>query len=74
MSHNNIFEKFQSGLRALLSTEYALKVTNNLLLAVDRGGSMILILLDLFTAFNTVDYAILLDHHDVSFHCFADNR
>lgn len=74
MSHNNIFEKFQSGLRALLSTKYALKVTNNLLLAVDRGGSMILILLDLFTAFNTVDYAILLDHHDVSFHCFADNR
>ena len=62
MSHNNIFEKFQSGFRASCSTETALlKVTNNLLLVAEMGGSAILILLDLSAAFDTVDHAILLD-------------
>ena len=62
MSHNNIFEKFQSGFRASCSTETALlKVTNNLLLVAEMGGSAILILLDLSAAFGTVDHAILLD-------------
>ena len=52
MSHNNIVEKFQSGFRALRSTETALlKVTSDLLL----------IILDLCATFDPVDHAILLD-------------
>lgn len=45
MVSNNIFEKFQSGFRALHSTETALlKVSNDLHLAADTGESAILIL------------------------------
>ena len=62
MSHNNIFETFQSGFKALHSTETALlKVSNDFRLAAVREESAILIILDSSAAFDTVDYAILLD-------------
>ena len=62
MSQNNLFEKFQSGFRALHSTETAiLKVTNDLLLTTDRGESAILIILDLSAAFDTIDHTILIN-------------
>uniref|UniRef100_A0A8P4GUB4 Reverse transcriptase domain-containing protein n=1 Tax=Dicentrarchus labrax TaxID=13489 RepID=A0A8P4GUB4_DICLA len=62
LTHNNLYEQFQSGFRPLHSTESALiKITNDLLLAADSGLLTILILLDLSAAFDTISHTILLN-------------
>ncbi len=61
LRNNSVLEVFQSGFRALHSTESALlKVHNDILLTLDSGASAILVLLDLSAAFDTVDHNILI--------------
>ena len=63
----DVDEIFQSAYKQLHSTETALVgVNNDILVALDNHQSVILLLLDLPAAFDTVDHGILLDwliHH-----------
>uniref|UniRef100_A0A672YNT6 Reverse transcriptase domain-containing protein n=1 Tax=Sphaeramia orbicularis TaxID=375764 RepID=A0A672YNT6_9TELE len=62
LSHNHLYEQFQSGFRPLHSTETALiKITNDLLTAADSGLLTILILLDLSSTFDSICHNILLN-------------
>jgi hypothetical protein len=59
---NNIDTYYQSAYKRNHSTESALvRVQNDLLMAVDRLGGAILVLLDLSAAFDTIDHSILLN-------------
>ena len=60
MAHH-LDETFQSAYKNFHSTETALvRVQNDILCAIDNNKSVILLLLDLSAAFDTVDYSILL--------------
>uniref|UniRef100_A0A8C6MHV2 Reverse transcriptase domain-containing protein n=1 Tax=Nothobranchius furzeri TaxID=105023 RepID=A0A8C6MHV2_NOTFU len=57
-----IGELFQSGFEPFHSTESALlKVLDDILLANDSGDAVVLLLLDLTSAFDTIDHSILIN-------------
>ena len=61
LSTNNLFETYQSAYRRLHSTETALlKVQNDILIALDNKQAVVLLLLDLSAAFDTVCHTTLL--------------
>ena len=61
ITRNNLGESLQSGIKKHHSTETALvKVQNDILQATDNQNSVILVLLDLSAAFDTVDHEILI--------------
>ena len=68
LSGNGLYSKFQSAYRRCHSTETALlKVQNDLLCAIDNHDSVILSLLDLSAAFDTIDHDILLKRLETRF-------
>jgi Reverse transcriptase (RNA-dependent DNA polymerase) len=68
LCQNNMFSEFQSAYRQYRSTETALiKVVNDIIRALDVGDVALLTLLDLSSAFDTVDHDILLNRLELSF-------
>src|SRR5664279_4916765 len=68
LCQNNLFPEFQSVYRQYRSTETALiKVVNDIIRALDDGDLALLTLLDLSSAFDTVDHEILLNRLEISF-------
>ena len=68
LNKNDIFSHIQSAYRPKHSTETVLlKITNDLLLALDRGQVSILTLLDLSVAFDTINHNILLRRLKLNF-------
>ena len=62
MQDNCIVEEFQSAYKANHSTETAqLRVYNDMLISIDQDGGATLVLLDLSSAFDTIDHAVLFD-------------
>lgn len=61
LTDNSINEVFQSGFKALYSTELALlRVLSDIFLTTDSGKPMALVLLDLSAAFDSVEHNVLL--------------
>ena len=61
LSSNNLHEPLQSAYQANHSTETALlKVTNDILLALDKRKCVYLVLLDLSAAFDTINHNVFL--------------
>ncbi len=62
LKQNGLYDKFQSAYRQFYSTETALlKVKNDVLMELDNRNVMLLLLLDLSAAFDTIDHRILLN-------------
>ena len=68
MAENQLFPAMQSAYRKYYSTETALiKVSNDILRAVDQKEEVVLVLLDLSAAFDTIDHNILLERMEKRF-------
>jgi len=67
MSQHQIHEPFQSAYKQFHSTETALiKVHNDIMWSMEKKGVTILVLLDLSSAFDTIDHRVLLTRlHDL---------
>ena len=62
MSHHCLYDPHQSGYRPNHSTETVLlKMADQILTSLDKSEEVLLVLLDLSAAFDTVDHHILLD-------------
>ena len=62
LQQNGLNDKFQSAYRREHSTESALlRIKNDFDVALDAGDGVLLVLLDLSAAFDTIDHEILLD-------------
>ena len=65
---NNLHEPFQSAYKSFHSCETALlRVNNDILQAIDNRQCVVLLLLDLSAAFDTVDHSILLNRLEFKF-------
>ena len=67
---NGLLAKFQSAYRSFHSTETALlRVFNDIFTAIDSHNEVVLVLLDLSAAFDTIDHCLLLSrlHHRFGF-------
>ena len=59
---NNLYTKTQSAYRAFHSTEIALlRVSNDINLALDNHDDVVLVLLDLSSAFDTIDHSVFMN-------------
>ena len=65
---NGLHERFQPAYKARHSTETTLLTnTNDILLSLHRGDNVLLLLLDLSAAFDTVNHSLLLSRLENSF-------
>ena len=68
LTFNGFHERFKSAYKVHHSTETALlRITNDILLLLDRGDNVFLLLLDLSAAFDTVNHSLLLSRLENSF-------
>ena len=68
LTANNLHEPFQSAYRVRHSVETALtRVHNDISISLDSGRSVLLIMLDLSAAFDTIDHTILLNRLNAQF-------
>ena len=61
LNDHELHAKFQSGYRSFHSVETALlRITNDILLTLDKGDEVVLVLLDFSSAFDTIKHDVLL--------------
>ena len=68
LTTNGFLDDYQSAYRFGFSTETApIKITDDILSALDKNSSLALVMIDMSSAFDTIDYKILLHRLSISF-------